>query len=76
MLIVAFVILPRIVAMPAGFGDHQIWLWTYLANYVAPFGAEEPAFPHFWSLCVEEQYVSVGGGGGGGREGGRWRLEW
>jgi peptidoglycan/LPS O-acetylase OafA/YrhL/alpha-beta hydrolase superfamily lysophospholipase len=55
-LIVAFAIVPRFFAVPAGYGDHQVWLWTYLANYVAPFGASEPAFPHFWSLCVEEQF--------------------
>jgi peptidoglycan/LPS O-acetylase OafA/YrhL/alpha-beta hydrolase superfamily lysophospholipase len=58
-LIVAFGILPWFFAMPAGHGDHQIWLWTYLANYVAPFGYDEPAFPHFWSLCVEEQFYLV-----------------
>lgn len=58
-LIVAFAILPWFLAMPPGHGDHQVWLWTYLANYVAPFGYSEPAFPHFWSLCVEEQFYLV-----------------
>jgi len=58
-LIVAFAIVPRILAVPPGHGDHQVWLWTYLANYVAPFGYGEPAFPHFWSLCVEEQFYLV-----------------
>jgi peptidoglycan/LPS O-acetylase OafA/YrhL/alpha-beta hydrolase superfamily lysophospholipase len=58
-LFVAFAIIPWIVTVPAGYGDHQIWLWTYLANYVGPFGYDEPAFPHFWSLCVEEQFYLV-----------------
>lgn len=55
-LFVAFAIVPFLFAVPDGYGQHQIWLWTYLANYVAPFGRGEPAFPHFWSLCVEEQF--------------------
>ncbi|MEO7432879.1 MAG: acyltransferase [Dokdonella sp.] len=57
-LLVAFVLLPMIIDTGDS-GRHQIWLWTYLANYVAPFGREEPAFPHFWSLCVEEQFYLV-----------------
>lgn len=53
-LFVAFVLLPHL--LPTIGGEHQLWLWTYLANFVAPFGYAEPAFPHFWSLCVEEQF--------------------
>lgn len=53
-LFLAFVVLPWL-GRSVG-GDHQLWLWTYLANFVAPFGYGEPAFPHFWSLCVEEQF--------------------
>lgn len=54
-LIVAFVLLPRL-AGPIDGSDHQLWLWIYVANFTAPFGAGVPAFPHFWSLCVEEQF--------------------
>jgi peptidoglycan/LPS O-acetylase OafA/YrhL len=36
--------------------SHQIWLWTYLENWVEPFGAGSRVFPHFWSLAVEEQF--------------------
>lgn len=53
-LFIAFVVLPRLV--PVTGSEHQVWLWTYLANFVAPFGYGVPAFPHFWSLCVEEQF--------------------
>jgi peptidoglycan/LPS O-acetylase OafA/YrhL len=55
-LFVAFAIVPLLAAVPLGYGQHQIWLWTYLSNYVAPFGRSESSFPHFWSLCVEEQF--------------------
>ena len=55
-LFVAFVILPLFLDMPAGHGDHQLWLWIYVENFTAPFGGSEAAFPHFWSLCVEEQF--------------------
>jgi peptidoglycan/LPS O-acetylase OafA/YrhL len=53
-LLLAFLVLPR-VGMIVG-GNHQLWLWLYVANFFAPFGYGEPAFPHFWSLCVEEQF--------------------
>ena len=55
-LLVAFVVLPWLVTPVAGHGDHQVWLWLFLENQAAPFGRGEPAFPHFWSLCVEEQF--------------------
>lgn len=54
-LIVSFVLLPWL-AGPIDGSDHQLWLWIYVANFTAPFGASVPAFPHFWSLCVEEQF--------------------
>jgi peptidoglycan/LPS O-acetylase OafA/YrhL len=55
-LFVAYAIVPVVASPPAGHGDHQIWLWTYTSNFAAPLGRAEPAFPHFWSLAVEEQF--------------------
>jgi peptidoglycan/LPS O-acetylase OafA/YrhL len=38
--------------------DHQIWLWTYLQNWLYtfkhPYGSK--ILLHFWSLAVEEQF--------------------
>jgi peptidoglycan/LPS O-acetylase OafA/YrhL len=34
-------------------------LWVYLSNWVEPFGHSVAAFPHFWSLGVEEQFYFV-----------------
>ncbi len=56
-LFVAFVLLPLFMDIRGG--ADQVWLWTYLANFAAPFGHGESAFPHFWSLCVEEQFYLV-----------------
>ncbi len=58
-LFVAFVIVPFDMDVPASHGSHQFWLWTYTNNFAAPFGKEEHAFPHFWSLAVEEQFYLV-----------------
>lgn len=58
-LLLAFVVVPLLVALPAGYGEHQLWLWTYTENFTAPFGGSNPLFPHFWSLCVEEQFYLV-----------------
>ena len=55
-LAVAFLILPSLVALPPGHGLHQLGLWTFTENFAAPFQGGEEAFPHFWSLCVEEQF--------------------
>ena len=58
-LIVAFIVIPLDMDVPAAHGSHQFWLWTYTNNYAAAFGKEEHAFPHFWSLAVEEQFYLV-----------------
>jgi peptidoglycan/LPS O-acetylase OafA/YrhL len=58
-LLVGYAILPRLTTPPPQFGNHQIWLWTYLVNFAEPMGRGEPAFPHFWSLAVEEQFYLV-----------------
>jgi peptidoglycan/LPS O-acetylase OafA/YrhL len=58
-LFVAFVVLPVIGMVPVHVAEeqhHQIWLWTYTSNWVLPFGNADKAFPHFWSLAVEEQF--------------------
>ncbi len=51
-----FFVLPLLTAVPPGHGTHQGYLWAYLTNWAEPFGRGEPAFPHFWSLAVEEQF--------------------
>jgi peptidoglycan/LPS O-acetylase OafA/YrhL len=39
---------------------NQIWLWTYLQNYLQSSGPHTlPGFGHFWSLAVEEQFYWV-----------------
>jgi peptidoglycan/LPS O-acetylase OafA/YrhL len=58
-LFVAFVLLPALGAAPAAIEHdrpHQVWLWTYLENWVASSGLGSQAFHHFWSLSVEEQF--------------------
>ena len=55
-LAVAFVVLPLATGnQPDGY-QHQLWLWTYLSNWAAPLGLGVAAFPHFWSLAIEEQF--------------------
>ncbi|HEY0190209.1 MAG TPA: acyltransferase [Kofleriaceae bacterium] len=39
--------------------DHRVWLWIYLVNWAEPLGRGVAAFPHFWSLAVEEQFYFV-----------------
>ena len=69
-LAVAFVVLPVLArvspavdaAMPPALVHdtaNQIWLWTYLGNWSSIWGAASDAFPHFWSLSVEEQFYLV-----------------
>jgi len=61
-LIVAFVIVPQLVNLDAktlASQTHQIWLWTFLSNWVQPFGLGVDGFSHFWSLAVEEQFYLI-----------------
>lgn len=58
-LFVALVVLPAVIPFDAAtLASHrnQIWLWTFLINWVQPFGVEVSGFSHFWSLAVEEQF--------------------
>jgi len=54
-LAVAFLILPLAGIVLEGH-EHQIWLWTYVSNWAAPFGKGVDSLSHFWSLAVEEQF--------------------
>jgi len=61
-LVVALVILPGLGLAPERLledREHRIWLWTYLINWAEPLGGGVAAFPHFWSLAVEEQFYLV-----------------
>ena len=58
----AFFILPAIGTVPAMLESdraNQIWLWTYLENWMVPIGKGSQSFPHFWSLAVEEQFYLI-----------------
>jgi peptidoglycan/LPS O-acetylase OafA/YrhL len=58
-LLAAFVLWPLFAPLPAHLAadrPHQVWLWTYLSNWTLPYGQANTAFPHFWSLAVEEQF--------------------
>jgi peptidoglycan/LPS O-acetylase OafA/YrhL len=58
-LVLTFVVVPLLGLTPpelAATTSHQIWLWTFLVNWTAPFGLTVYGFGHFWSLAVEEQF--------------------
>jgi peptidoglycan/LPS O-acetylase OafA/YrhL len=62
----ALVIVPAIVGLgrlPALYPlliKNQIWLWTYLQNFIQSKSPHMlPGFGHFWSLAVEEQFYWV-----------------
>jgi peptidoglycan/LPS O-acetylase OafA/YrhL len=58
-LFAAFVVIPLVTGKQPDGHEHQLWLWLYLTNWAAPFGKAVSAFPHFWSLAVEEQFYLV-----------------
>ena len=40
--------------------ERQIWLWTYLQNFLQAQGSHQlPGLGHFWTLAVEEQFYWV-----------------
>ncbi|MGZ3438840.1 MAG: acyltransferase family protein [Polyangia bacterium] len=58
-LVVAFVVVPLATGQTLTGSEHQLWLWVYLSNWMEPFGFGVAAFPHFWSLAVEEQFYAL-----------------
>jgi len=64
--LIAVFVLPPLVAsrwLPAAYSElfhNQLWLWTYLQNFLQSKGPHQlPGFGHFWSLAVEEQFYWV-----------------
>lgn len=58
-LLVIFVLLPALDALPEGFIRHpqrELAMWLYLTNWVQPFHPGQGSIPHLWSLAVEEQF--------------------
>src|SRR5437868_9650544 len=56
-LFVALTVLPHLISFSAGAlasHQHQVWLWSFLINWMQPFGIDVSGFSHFWSLSVEE----------------------
>ncbi|HET9626736.1 MAG TPA: acyltransferase [Kofleriaceae bacterium] len=61
-LVVGLIILPAIGLAPHRLladPQNRVWLWIYLVNWAEPLGRGVTAFPHFWSLAVEEQFYFV-----------------
>jgi peptidoglycan/LPS O-acetylase OafA/YrhL len=61
-LLICLVVIPALGLAPARLladADNRIWLWVYLINWAEPLGRGVAAFPHFWSLAVEEQFYFV-----------------
>jgi peptidoglycan/LPS O-acetylase OafA/YrhL len=61
-LLVSLVVLPALGLAPERLlADRArgVWLWTYVINWAEPLGAGVAAFPHFWSLAVEEQFYLI-----------------
>ena len=61
-LAVVFLVLPRVMTPPPGLEqvrEHQIWLWTYTANFYIAAKSSWNALTyvnHFWSLAIEEHF--------------------
>lgn len=58
-LAVGLILIPLVTGERIAGAEHQIWLWTYLANWAAPNGLAVEAYPHMWSLAVEEQFYLI-----------------
>lgn len=59
-LVAALVVAPLLVnPLPQDLEDtrhNQVFLWTFISNWTAPYGGAVSGFSHFWSLAVEEQF--------------------
>jgi peptidoglycan/LPS O-acetylase OafA/YrhL len=59
-LLAALVVVPLVVSpLPQDLLEtrhNQIYLWTFVSNWTAPYGGTVNGFSHFWSLAVEEQF--------------------
>lgn len=60
-LVLCFLILPRLVSVSRDFSrvlEEQGWYWAYLINVQIAWAGwgNFPAFTHFWSLAIEEQF--------------------
>ena len=59
-LLVTFILVPLVVTpLPEDLREtrhNQVWLWTFLSNWTAPYGGTVTGFSHLWSLAVEEQF--------------------
>jgi len=64
-LAIIFGVLPHFLAFDAGgreIAAHQVWLWTYLANWPSSYiwdNSNQFLLGHFWSLSVEEHFYMV-----------------
>ena len=63
-LIVSVIVLPLIPSLRDNleyYVDNQLWLWTFLQNWLFIFKEPEKTnfLVHFWSLAVEEQFYLV-----------------
>jgi peptidoglycan/LPS O-acetylase OafA/YrhL len=58
-LLAALVVAPLLVSLPQDTAEtlhNQVFLWTFISNWTAPYGGAVSGFSHFWSLAVEEQF--------------------
>jgi len=58
-LLVLLWVLPAMGWIPSHDRSHDIYLWTFLSNWVQGHALSGAAVPHFWSLAVEEQFYLV-----------------
>jgi peptidoglycan/LPS O-acetylase OafA/YrhL len=59
LLAIVFFVAPHVAALGPIAGQptrSTLWYWSYLSNWVGPFGGMATALPHVWSLAVEEQF--------------------
>ena len=64
LLIICLIILPNIPSLKDNlkyYTDNQLWLWTYLQNWLYVFKIPENTnvLLHLWSVAVEEQYYLI-----------------